>query len=293
MQWEQLFGIYFAWRRRNGLSFIVFRLFAPEIVQRCNSNGEISRSLIEGSVLKQNAVSTGLARTLSKYGYCSRSQAWDLVSNGRVRVNGQITRNPEQRVRLGTDTIAVDDSEIREAKKIYLMMNKPRGIVTSAGDEKGRATVYSLLPAGLPWVAPVGRLDKGSEGLLLLTNDSEWGATIASPEAHVSKTYHVQIAAVAEPELLRRLRDGVRDESGHVLRVKQGSVIRSGAKNSWLEIVLEEGKNRQIRRIMSALGIEVLRLIRIAIGPLKLGKLVKGKVRELTSEEVAALKRRA
>jgi len=243
--------------------------------------------------LKQNAVSAGLARTLSKYGYCSRSQAWDLVSNGRVRVNGQIVRNPEHRVRVGADTIAVDDSEIRAAKKIYLMMNKPRGIVTSAEDEKGRATVYSLLPSGLPWVAPVGRLDKGSEGLLLLTNDSEWGATIASPEAHVSKTYHVQIAALAVPELLRRLRDGVRDESGHMLRVKQGSVIRSGAKNSWLEIVLEEGKNRQIRRIMSALGIEVLRLIRIAIGPLKLGKLAKGKVRELTSEEVAGLKRRA
>ena len=103
----------------------------------------------------------------------------------------------------------------------------------------------------------------------------------------------MQIAAVAGPELLRRLRDGVRDESGHMLRVKQGSVIRSGAKNSWLEIVLEEGKNRQIRRIMSALGVEVLRLIRIAIGPLKLGKLAKGMVRELTSEEVARLKRRA
>src|SRR5204862_8169804 len=142
---------------------------------------------------------------------------WDWVVEGRGRVNGQITRNPGQRVRFGTETIAVDDSEIREGKKVYLMMNKPRGIVTSAGDEKGRATVYSLLPAGLPWVAPVGRLDKGSEGLLLLTNDSEWGATIASPEAHVSKTYHVQIAAVAEAELLWRRRDGVGGERGHVI----------------------------------------------------------------------------
>lgn len=241
--------------------------------------------------MKKNAASTGLARALSKYGYCSRSQAWELVADGRVRVNGRVVRNPEQRVQLGKPCIEVDGEEIRPSEKLYLMLNKPRGIVTSADDEKGRATVYSLLPAGVPWVAPVGRLDKASEGLLLLTNDSEWGARIASPEGHVSKRYHVQIAAVAGTELLRRLRSGLKDENGDMLRVKEASVFRAGAKTSWLELVLDEGKNRQIRRLMGELGIDVLRLIRIAIGPLQLGNLAKGKVRDLTTEETTAIAR--
>jgi 23S rRNA pseudouridine2605 synthase len=197
--------------------------------------------------------------------------------------------NPEQRVFAGKDSIVVDEEKIRAARKIYLMLNKPPGIVTSAADEKGRPTVYSLLPADLPWVAPVGRLDKASEGLLLLTNDSAWGARVASPESHVSKTYHVQIAAVAGPDLLQQMTSGVRSESGNVLRAKKASVIRAGAKNSWLEIVLDEGKNRHIRRLIDRLEIEVLRLVRVAIGPLQLGKLPKGKVRELTAAEVAAL----
>jgi 23S rRNA pseudouridine2605 synthase len=204
-------------------------------------------------------------------------------------VNGRLVANPEQRVLLHKDSIEVDGQKIRAGQKIYLLLNKPRGIITSADDEKGRPTVYSLLPVDLLWVAPVGRLDKASEGLLLLTNDSVWGARIASPESHVSKTYHVQIAAVAGPELLRQLTSGVPDENGNVLRAKQASLIRIGAKNSWLEIVLNEGKNRHIRRLMDTFGIEILRLIRIAIGPLQLGSLPKGKMRELTDAEVAAL----
>jgi len=133
------------------------------------------------------------------------------------------------------------------------------------------------------------QLDKASEGLLLLTNDSAWGARIASPESHVSKTYHVQVAAVVGPELLQQLTSDVRHERGEVLRAKQASVVRTGAKNSWLEIVLNEGRNRHIRRLMEGFGIEVLRLIRVAIGPLQLGSLPKGKVRELTAEEVGTL----
>jgi 23S rRNA pseudouridine2605 synthase len=158
----------------------------------------------------------------------------------------------------------------------------------------------------------VGRLDKASEGLLLLTNDSEWGARIASPEIHIDKTYHVQVAAVADERLMRLLTAGVRTSSGDreigssgdlkrtgprfhdvkdddFLRVKRASIVRSGKKNSWLEIVLDGGKNRQIRRLLAALGIEVLRLIRIAIGPLRLGDLPKGTVRELSEQEKAAL----
>jgi len=204
-------------------------------------------------------------------------------------VNDRVALNADKPVAFGKDLIEVDGQEVRTAVKVYLMLNKPRGIITSADDEKGRPTVYSLLPGDLPWVAPVGRLDKASEGLLLLTNDSAWGARIASPESHVSKTYHVQVAAVVGPELLRQLTSGLRYGRGDVLRAKQASVVRTGAKNSWLEIALDEGRNRHIRRLMDGFGIEVLRLIRVAIGPLQLGSLPKGKVRELTAEEVATL----
>ena len=235
---------------------------------------------------------SGLARTLSKCGYCSRSRASELIISGHVRVNGQEVRDPEKAVALGENRIEVDGVEIGVARRVYLMLNKPRGLVTSAADEKGRATVYSLLPEHLPWVAPVGRLDKASGGLLLMTNDSEWAARIADPGAEVRKIYHVQIGAVAGPELLQRITGGVRDTRGEMLRVKKASVVRSGAKNSWLEIVLDEGKNRQIRRIMDELGIEVLRLTRIGIGPVKLGSLAKGEWRELTKEEIAALRGR-
>ncbi len=230
-----------------------------------------------------------MARALSKGGHCSRSRARDLIASGRVRVNDRVALNADKPVVFGKDLIEVDGQEVRTAVKVYLMLNKPRGIITSADDEKGRPTVYSLLPGDLPWVAPVGRLDKASEGLLLLTNDSAWSARIASPESHVSKTYHVQVAAVAGPELLRQLTSGVRNEKGNVLRAKRASVVRAGPKNSWLEIALDEGKNRHIRRLMDGFGIEVLRLIRLAVGPLQLGSLPKGKVRELTAEEVATL----
>ena len=168
------------------------------------------------------------------------------------------------------------------------MMNKPRGVVTTAADEKGRETVYALLnnekEKSSPWVAPAGRLDKASEGLLLLTNDSEWGARIAAPETHLDKTYHVQVGIVADDQFVQTLIQGV-EAQGEVLRAKEARRLRAGQKNCWLEIILDEGKNRQIRRIMEALGVEVLRLIRVAIGPLQLGNLAKGAHRALTADE--------
>jgi len=170
-------------------------------------------------------------------------------------------------------------------------MNKPRGIVTTASDEKGRDTVYSLLGEDLPWVAPVGRLDKASEGLLLLTNDSEWAARVTAPETHLDKTYHVQIGKIADEALLLALKDGVRTKEGETLHVKRASLLRQGERNSWLEIVLDEGKNRHIRRMLEVLDIEVLRLIRVAIGPTALGELAKGGVRALTGEEKLGLDR--
>ncbi|HMD41066.1 MAG TPA: pseudouridine synthase [Candidatus Acidoferrum sp.] len=233
----------------------------------------------------------GLARALSKLGYCSRSQAVELIRVGRVRVNEVVRRDPETPVRSGKDRIEIDGKPLAASKKIYLVLNKPRGIVTTASDEKDRETVYKFLRDDLPWVAPVGRLDKASEGLLLLTNDSEWGARVTAPEAHLDKTYHVQIGRIADAELLEALTRGVLAKDGELLRAKGASLLRQGERNSWVEIILDEGKNRQIRRMLEGLGVEVLRLIRVAIGPLLLGDLTKGGVRDLTVGEKAAIDR--
>jgi 23S rRNA pseudouridine2605 synthase len=231
----------------------------------------------------------GLARALSKLGYCSRRQAFELIRQGKIRLNGATPKNPETPVRLGTDRIEIQGQSLKPAEKIYLMMNKPRGIITSAADERGRDTVYSLLPSDLTWLAPVGRLDKASEGLLLFTNDSGWSARVTSPATHLEKTYHVQISAVADPHLIEFLERGVETERNEILRCKRATLLRTGEKNSWLEITLDEGKNRHIRRILDALGIEVLRLIRVSIGPLQLGDLPKSAHRSLTPTELTAL----
>jgi len=231
----------------------------------------------------------GLARALSKLGYCSRAQAFGLVQAGHVRLNGRLCREPEAPVDLQLDRIAVDRQTVAAAARLYLMLNKPRGVVTTASDEKGRDTVYACLPPDTPWVAPVGRLDKASEGLLLLTNDSEWGARIAAPHTRLDKTYHVQVGTTAGPPLLAALFKGVRTDGDELLRAKRVRILRGGQKNTWLEIVLDEGRNRHIRRMLEGLGVEVLRLVRVAIGPIALGDLLKGAVRELTREEKRAL----
>jgi 23S rRNA pseudouridine2605 synthase len=231
----------------------------------------------------------GLARALSKLGYCSRSQATVLIREGKVRLNGSVMKNPESPVQLVKDRVEVDGKPLAKAEKVYFVLNKPRGIVTTAADEKGRETVYSLLPGNIQWIAPVGRLDKASEGILLLTNDSEWAARITDPASHLDKTYHVQIGAVADDNMVRALHEGVRDPDDSILQAKRASVLRTGEKNSWIEIVLDEGKNRQIRRMLNALQIEVLRLVRVSIGPLQLGDLAKGVARPLRADEKNAL----
>ena len=175
--------------------------------------------------------------------------------------------------------------------------------MTTASDEKGRETVCDILSRhsvnrrdppveNLPWVAPVGRLDKASEGLLLLTNDPEWGACITAPETHLKKTYHVQSGYGSMPDNeVQALVSGVKTETSEVLRAKQARRLRSGEKNCWLEIVLDEGKNRHIRRMLETMDIEVLRLVRVAIGPLLLGDLAKGDYRLLAPGEKRLLDR--
>lgn len=226
---------------------------------------------------------------LSKQGLASRTQAAAWVRDGRVSVNGRVVRDPEFPVVQDRDTVIVADLQEKSVDPVYLMLNKPRGLVTTASDEKGRDTVYRCFDdANLPWLAPVGRLDKASEGLLLFTNDTAWAAGITSPVTGLDKTYHVQINGLPGNDDLEKMRQGVLiDNELHAMKLV--SVLREGEKNAWLEIILDEGKNRQIRRILAELNFDVLRLIRVQIGDLKLGELAKGQWRMLEKFEADAL----
>lgn len=231
----------------------------------------------------------GLARVLSKLGFCSRSQAQALVLAGRVAVEGRIERDPERPTLADRERISVDGVELHAAAPVYIALNKPRGVVVSAADEQGRGTVYQLLnDPTLPWLGPVGRLDKASEGLLLLSNDTVWAAAITDPESALEKVYHVQVSGIPDTQALARMVDGL-DDAGEHLAARRATLLRAGERNAWLEVVLDEGRNRHIRRLLAALGFEVLRLLRVSIGPLSLGELPKGAWRRLTPEEVSAL----
>ena len=233
-----------------------------------------------------------VARALSKLGYCSRTQAEALVREGRVSVGGRSVRDLETWVDLDTARIAVDGKPVGREERVYLMLNKPRGLVTTRQDPEGRATVYDCLKnVASAHISPVGRLDKASEGLLLFTNDTEFAQSLLDPETHVPKTYHVQINRIADDAMLAALGAGVTHD-GEFLRAERVTRLRDGARNSWLEIVLDEGKNRQIRRMLETLDLDCLRLVRIAIGGLVLGDLEKGAVRALTAAEVADLRER-
>ena len=236
----------------------------------------------------------GLARVLSKRGVCSRSQAAEWVRAGRVSVGGRVVRDPESPIVLDRDDIVVDGNTLGAQSPIYLMLNKPRGLVTTVSDERGRDTVYrcfdgaSLRGAPLPWLAPVGRLDKASEGLLLFTNDPHWAARITDPETGPRKTYHVQIDRIPDADQLAALCCG-REVDGEWLSAVEATLLRAGEKNAWIEIVLDEGRNRQIRRLLAAFDIATLRLVRVAIGGLALGELPKGQWRELDESGLRSL----
>jgi 23S rRNA pseudouridine2605 synthase len=248
------------------------------------------------SVAIPRNVRYGIARVLSKRGVCSRAQAADWVRAGRVSVGGRIVRDPESPTALDCDDIEVDGHNIAAAAPIHLMLNKPRGLVTTVSDERGRDTVYrcfdgaSLHGAPLPWIAPVGRLDKASEGLLLFSNDPQWAARITSPETGPHKTYHVQIDRIPDADLLSALCRG-REAEGELLCAAEVTLLRAGAKNAWVGIVLDEGRNRQIRRLLAAFDIDVLRLVRVAIGGLSLGDLPKGQWRPLDPQDLQDLQR--
>jgi 23S rRNA pseudouridine2605 synthase len=226
---------------------------------------------------------------LSKLGRASRSEAARWVREGRVCVNGHPVRDPEFPVRQGFDRIDVDGETAAAAGRFVVMLNKPRGLVTTTRDERGRDTVYRCFAgADLPWLAPVGRLDKASEGLLLFSNDPTWGAAVTDPATGPLKTYHVQVDRLPDATLLAALATGATVD-GERLAVKSARSLRVGTRHGWLEIVLDEGRNRHIRRLLAAQGVSVLRLVRTAIGGLELGDLPKGAWRPLLAAELAAL----
>ena len=187
--------------------------------------------------------------------------------------------------------IAIDGVPLRDAAPTHLALNKPRGLVTTASDERGRDTVYRCFDgAGLPWIAPVGRLDKASEGLLLFSNDPAWAARITDPATGPDKTYHVQVDTIPDAALLAAFVAGVEAGEGEgLLRAKSAALLREGTRNAWLEVVLDEGRNRHVRRLLEAFGIGVLRLVRTAIGDVGLGDLAKGAWRPLTPAEIHRL----
>ena len=231
----------------------------------------------------------GVARVISKLGWGSRTQAAEWVRAGRVRVNGRVVHDAEFPTRQGLDRIDIDGREPGQPERIVLMLNKPRGLVTTAKDEQGRETVYRCFEgAALPWIAPIGRLDKASEGLLLFSNDPEWAARITDPRSGPPKTYHVQIGQIPAPRLLAQLERGTQVQ-GERLAVLSARTLRTGKKNAWLEIVLDEGRNRHIRRLLESVDVPVLRLVRVAVGSLSLGQLAKGQWRMLTPSEMDAL----
>ncbi|MDO5609556.1 MAG: pseudouridine synthase [Pseudomonadota bacterium] len=231
----------------------------------------------------------GLARVLSKRGLCSRTAAERMIRAGEVRVRGRVVRDPESATNENETAITLAGAPAAAVERRCLMLNKPRGLLTTHRDEQGRDTVYRCFDGHqLGWIAPVGRLDKASEGLLLFSNDPAWAARITDPLTGPVKTYHVQVAGLPAEADMRRMEAGVVID-GERLAAQRARLLRHGEKNAWLEIVLDEGRNRQIRRILGALDFDVLRLLRVAIGPLQLGDLGKGEWRELSAVEAERL----
>ena len=232
-----------------------------------------------------------LNRVLSKMGLASRSQANAIISAGRVYVNHACILDPLHPVDMAQARITLDGAAAKPASKIYLALNKPTGLVTTRSDEQGRATVYDCLGEwkNQQGLAPVGRLDKASSGLLLFSNDTRWAATVTDPAQRLPKTYHVQINRHLTDEQLAQMRSGMALAAGEVTAPAQVQVLRQGDKTQWLEIVLEQGLNRQVRRMVEMLDAEVQRLIRVAIGPVALGDLPKGACRRLRADEVSAI----
>ena len=229
-----------------------------------------------------------LDRVLSRAGAGSRTEARRWIGAGRVAVNGRVIQTPDHWVDPGRDRVTLDGRPLRAARKRYLLLYKPTGYLTTYKDPEKRPTVYDLLDGVDEWVVPVGRLDLDTSGLLILTNDTDFGELLTNPKHKVPKTYLVKASTVLTEDQLAALRQGVQLSDGPTLPA-QVRRVRDSARYTHLELTITEGRNRQVRRMLEAVGSKVLKLVRIAIGPLRIGDLPIGKWRELTPEEVRAL----
>ena len=228
-----------------------------------------------------------LERVLSKAGVGSRTDARVWIAEGRVRVNGRVERDPDRWVDLERDRVAFDGRPLAQSRRVYLLLYKPTGYLTTYRDPQGRPTIYDLLPEG-QWLVPVGRLDLDTSGLLILTNDTAFAERITNPDYKVPKTYLVKASMHLTDEQFDQLRNGVELRDG---RTRPATVqrIREPGGRTVFEITITEGRNRQVRRMVEALGAKVLKLVRVAIGPIRIGDLPIGKTRELTTAELKAL----
>jgi pseudouridine synthase len=229
-----------------------------------------------------------LERVLSKAGLGSRTEARKWIGAGRVKVNGKLIQTPDHWVDLARDRVTLDGQPVKAGEKIYLLLYKPTGYITTFKDPDGRPTVYDLIQKAGRWVVPVGRLDQDTSGLLVLTNDTRFAERVTNPDYKVPKTYLVKASSLLSDRQLQQLRDGVVLSDGPT-QPAEVTRVRDSAKYSFIEITIHEGRNRQIRRMMEAIGSKVLKLVRVAIGGLRIGDLPIGQYRELTPAEVAQL----
>ena len=229
-----------------------------------------------------------LDRFLSKAGIGSRTDARNWIGTGRVTVNGRLVQTPDVWVDLDHDRVALDGKPVVEQEKIYILLYKPKGYITTYRDPEGRPTVYDLIADAGQWVSPVGRLDQDTSGLLILTNDNDFADRIMSPEYKVTKTYLVKTSSLLADDALDQLRSGVELSDGPT-RPALVQRIRDSASSTFLEITITEGRNRQVRRMIEAVGSRVRKLVRTAIGPVTIGDLPIGRYRPLNPQELKAL----
>jgi pseudouridine synthase len=230
-----------------------------------------------------------LERVLSKAGVGSRTEARGWIQGGRVKLNGRIARDPDQWVDMERDRVLFDGTPLEQRSRIYLLLYKPTGYLTTYKDPQGRPTVYDLIADVGTFVSPVGRLDLNTSGLLLMTNDNRFAERVTNPASHVPKTYLVKASTRLDDAQLQQLRDGIELSDGPT-RPAAVTRLRDSAKYTHFEITLTEGRNRQVRRMVEALGSKVLKLVRVKIGQIPIGRLPIGKWRLLTRAEVTAFK---
>ncbi|MGO8736146.1 MAG: pseudouridine synthase [Terriglobia bacterium] len=239
----------------------------------------------------KSKTSMTLDRVLSRFGLASRAVAREAILAGRLKVNGKVVRDPDVWVRPDQAALHLDGQRLKPARKTYLLFYKPKGVITSHGDPAGRRTVYEYLGDIGKWVSPVGRLDKDTSGLLLLTNDTEFADHVTNPRSKVPKTYLAKVSGILSEENVAKLNAGVEMKRGDWASPISVQRVEDRGKYTWLEVVLAEGKNRELRRMIEAVEFKVLKLVRTCIGPLTLAGLEVGKWRELTPSEVAAVRK--